>query len=273
VTLNPYDGCDHGCVYCYATRYGKAEFSKCTPKKNLVQRLKSEAHKVNGETVAIALSSDPYPTIEAKEGATRTCIEVLTKQSCRIQIVTKSNLVVRDLDLLRKVPSVVLFSITTDDDGLAKKIEPNAPLPSERLRAVEKVVQGGVPVAVRIDPVIPFVNEKQDGLIETLATLGVKHIISSTYKVKADNWQRLTHALPDVASKLEPLYFESGEKIRGNIYLPKDLRLNLMQRIRETALSSGLSFAVCREGFGELNTTICDGTGLISEHFKTTSAR
>jgi DNA repair photolyase len=265
LTFNPYNGCDHRCVYCYATRYAIHGFSDCTPKKNLVQRLRREAKKLHGETIAIALSSDPYPTVEAKNGVTRTCIEILAGQDCRIQIVTKSNLVVRDMDLLKKVPSVVLFSITTDDDELAKKMETNAPLPSERLKAVEKVVQSGIPVAVRIDPVIPFVNEEPTSLIKTLAALGVKHVISSTYKVKTDNWQRLKRALPDVAARIEPLFFQRGERIGGNIYLPRDLRLDILRRVRETTLSNGLTFAVCREGMSDLNTATCDGSGLMGE--------
>lgn len=220
---------------------------------------------MKGETVAMALSSDPYPTVEAQNLATRACLETLTEQDCRIQIVTKSDLVTRDIDLLKKVPSAVSFSITTDDDELARIIEPNAPPPSKRLGAVEKVIRSGLPATVRIDPIIPFVNDTPDSLIRVLASLGVRHVTSSTYKVKSDNWKRLSHALPEAAAQLKPLYFEKGERKGGNIYLPEEMRASLMERVRTTALASRVSFAVCREGLTHLNTAVCDGTGLIRE--------
>ena len=91
--------------------------------------LKREAAKLNGETISIANSSDPYPRAEASEGLTRRCLEILAESNCRIQIITKSNLVARDDDLLCKVPATVALTITTDDDNLAKVIEPFAPSP------------------------------------------------------------------------------------------------------------------------------------------------
>jgi DNA repair photolyase len=85
--------------------------------------LKREAAKLNGETISIANSSDPYPRAEASTGLTRRCLEVLAESNCKIQIITKSNLVVRDDDLLSKIPSTVAFTVTTDDDDIAKLIE------------------------------------------------------------------------------------------------------------------------------------------------------
>ena len=195
--------------------------------------LKREASKLNGETISIANSSDPYPHVEATEGMTRRCLEVLAESNCKIQIITKSNLVVRDDDLLCKVPSTVALTITTDDDGLAKLIEPNAPLPSQRFRAAQDLIKAGIPVSVRIDPIIPFVNDQQQKLIRDLAAIGVKHLTCSTYKAKPDNWMRLSQALPDVAEKLKPLYFQQGEKIGGSALLPKEVRFKILKSVRE----------------------------------------
>ena len=263
LTFNPYSGCDHNCVYCYASSYIPS-FQECRPKKELLQNLKREAARLRGETVSIANSSDPYPRAEATAGLTRKCLEILAESNCRIQIITKSHLVTRDDDLLSKVPSTVALTITTDDADVAKLLEPHAPPPAERLRAADDLIRKGIPVSVRIDPVIPFVNDNPAQLIATLASIGIKHVTTSTYKAKPDNWHRLAQAMPAVAEKLRPLYFQQGEKIGGNTLLPRDLRLKLMKNIRDRVTANGMKFGVCREGLAQLNTASCDGSWLLS---------
>jgi len=262
LTFNPYTGCDHGCVYCYASSY-IPQFAKCRPKKDLLERLQREAKKLKGETVSIANSSDPYPHMEATAGLTRRCLEILAESNCQIQIITKSTRVIRDDDLLSKVPSTVALTITTDDVEVAKILEPHAPSPDARLRTAEALISKGIPVSVRIDPVIPLVNDKPEKLVATLARIGVRHVTTSTYKIKPDNWRRVSVAMPAVAKKLEPLYFKQGEKIGGNTLLPIDLRFKLMKNIRDLTLAHGMQFSVCREGLAELNTAACDGSWLL----------
>ncbi len=262
LTLNPYTGCDHGCVYCYASSY-IFNFSNCRPKKDLVRRLTREAARLNGELVSISNSSDAYPNLEAKTELTRQCVEILSEHNCRIQIVTKSDLAARDIDLLRKVPSTVALTITTDHDEVARIIEPRAPAPSKRMKAVEKLVHNGIPVTVRIDPLIPFVNDYPEKLVKKLALLGVKHITSSTYKVRPDNWKRFSEAMPQVSEKLEPLYFQKGERIADYLYLPRELRLRLLERVRSLAEKSGIRYGTCREGLSKLNTATCDGSWVL----------
>jgi len=262
LTFNPYTGCDHACVYCYASSYIPKFFS-CRPKKDLLLRLEREAAKLDGEIISISNSSDPYPTIEAEKRLTRQCLEILSRSNCKIQIITKSNLVVRDIDLLKKFPSMVALTVTMDEDHLSRVLEPHAPPSSERLEAVERLVEEGIPTSVRIDPIIPYVNENPESLMERIASLGVKHVTCSTYKVKMDNWQRLKLVLPQIAEKLKPLYFEKGERIGGYLYLPKDLRLRLMENLAVMAKKYGLRFGVCREGFSHLNTAQCDGSWLL----------
>lgn len=264
LSFNPYTGCDHACVYCYASSY-IPKFFDCRPKKNLISRLKREAVKLSGEIISISNSSDPYPNLEAKTGLTRRCLEFLSRQDCKIQIITKSDLVVRDIDILRKLPSMVSLTITTNNDAKAKIIEPNAPLPSKRLKAVETLIDKDIPVSVRIDPIIPYVNDSLEKLVEILASLGVKHITASTYKVKPDNWQRLSIALPKISKKLKPLYFECGERIGRYVYLPKDLRVKLLKNLYNITKKCGLKFGTCREGLNYLNTAVCDGSWLLNK--------
>lgn len=262
LTLNPYSGCDHGCLYCYASSY-IPNFTECRPKKDLLTTLKREATKLKGEVVSVSNSSDPYPRIEAQLCWTRKCLEILVENDCRIQIITKSNIVVRDDDLLTKVPSTVALTITTADENLSNILEPKAPTPSQRIRAAQDLIRKGIHVSVRIDPIIPLVNEDSAKLVADLAAIGVKHITSSTYKPKPDNWRRLSEAMPSIAEKLKPLYFQQGERIGGNTLLPKDVRLKMLSKIRDQVTKHGMKFGVCRENLPQLNTAACDGSWLL----------
>jgi DNA repair photolyase len=264
LTFNPYTGCDHNCAYCYASSY-IPNFSNCRPKKDLLSRLENEARKLKGQTVSIANSSDPYPNLEAKAGLTRKCLEILSKQDCKVQIITKSDLVLRDADLLEKMRSMISITITTDNDDVARRIEPNASPPSNRLKAVETLIKKDIPLSVRVDPIIPFLNDKPESLIRTIAALGVKHVTSSTLKVKTENWRRLSVAVPEIAGKLRPLYFEKGEKVGRCTYLPTHLRTRLMKSVSDLAKTNHIEFGACREGLAQLNTATCDGLWLLGK--------
>ena len=267
LTLNPYTGCDHACVYCYASSY-IPKFFQCRPKRDIISKLKREAAKLEGELISIANSSDPYPNVEFKTGLTRQCLEVLSKSNCKIQMITKSTIVRRDMDLLKRIPSMVSLTITSIDENVAKLLEPRAAAPKERLKIIETLIEKGVPTSVRIDPIIPYINDSQEELIKVLACIGVKHVTSSTYKVKPDNWRRFRMAMPKTAEKLKPLYFEKGEKMGGYTYLPRDLRTKLMKTIAALAKKNGIQFGTCREGLSQLNTASCDGSWLIPQATK-----
>lgn len=263
LTFNPYTGCDHGCVYCYASSY-IPRFRECRPKKNLVGRLRREASKLSGELVSVSNSSDPYPRIEREAGLTRRCLEVLAENDCRVQLVTKSDLVARDIDILKKMRCVVSVTVLTLDDELCRRLEPGAPVSSRRLEAVGKLVKAGVPTTVRVDPVIPYVNDTVEELVDTVADLGALHVTSSTYKVKPDNWRRFSAVFPGVSEKLKPLYFNEGERIGGSLYLPRNMRFRLMERVKDSVEAHGLKFGCCREGFN-LNSGVCDGSWAINK--------
>jgi DNA repair photolyase len=158
---------------------------------------------------------------------------------------------------------MVCLTITTSDDATARLIEPYAPSSSERLSAVETLIGKGIPTSVRIDPIIPFVNDEPEVLIRKLASVGVKHVTSSTLKVRPGNWRRFRDALPGTAEKLESLYFREGEKMGNYVYLPRDLRFQLLKKVGCLAQEYGMRFGTCREGFRGLNTATCDGSWLL----------
>ncbi|MCW8801812.1 MAG: radical SAM protein [Candidatus Bathyarchaeota archaeon] len=271
LTFNPYTGCDHGCLYCYASSY-IPHFHECRPKKNLLTRLKREAAKLDGALVSISNSSDPYPQLEQKLGLTHKCLQILANNNCKLQIITKSDLVTRDINILQTIPCVVSATVSTLDDSLSKKLEPGAPVSSKRLAAIKKLVEANIPTTVRIDPIIPFLNDDLKSLVKTVADLGVSHVTCSTYKIKPDNWKRFSAVFPELAKKLEPHYFSNGERILGSTYLPETLRFSLMKQAKDLVEEQGLKFGCCRENFN-LNSGVCDGSWVISDSPKLNSVK
>ncbi len=267
-SFDPYTGCEHGCLYCYASSYIR-DFDKCRPKKNLIKLVKHDLSVLPGNAlISMSNSSDPYPPMESSLRLTRSCLQEFLGRDLRILIITKSNLVLRDVDLISRLRSAVSLTITTLDDELAKKLEPRAPPPSKRLNAVEKLSLEGIPVSVRIDPIIPFLNDVGiRELLREIKNAGALHVTSSTFKPRWDSWNRMKQAFPDICKKIGPLYFEEGERIGRSYYLPKPLRFKLMSLVAEECRRLGLTFACCREGFVELNSGgSCDGSHLISAY-------
>ncbi|ADM27683.1 Radical SAM domain protein [Ignisphaera aggregans DSM 17230] len=269
-SLHPYTGCSHFCLYCYATSYIGRKPS--VPKKNFIENLEKDLRQiVKGAVVELSSSSDPYPPIEMQLELTRKTLEVLGRNGFRILITTKSDIVARDIDILLRYPSAVMITITTLDQGVAKVLEPGAPPPDRRMEAVRKLSRAGIPVGIRIDPVIPMINddpEKLRELVNIARDVGALQITTSTYKARGDSLKRLQEAFPDIAEKLRRMYVYEGEKIHGYMYLKKEAREKLLKPVIEEALRLGLYIATCREGPGVtiINAPTCDGSGLVSRH-------
>lgn len=264
-SFSPYTGCSHNCLYCYASSY-IPNFFICKPKKDVIKKLMYDIKKIDKrKPISIANSSDPYPPLEKELKLTRECLKLLIAHGCKILLITKSDIVKRDIDILLKAKVCVSFSITTFDENKARKLEPNAPLPKERLDAAQKLIENKIPVSIRLDPIIPLINDNEiEVLIKEVSGLGVKHVTSSTYKVRIDNWRRISKVFPEEMRKLEKLYFEYGEKISNSYYLPKEIRRKIMEKVKIACNKYNITFASCREGFYEINTSkSCDGSHLI----------
>jgi DNA repair photolyase len=268
-SLHPYTGCSHKCLYCYATAY--IGLRESTPKENFIENLRKELDKANRNMIVeMSTSSDPYPPIEDKLRLTRQTLKELFRRGFRVLITTKSSLVTRDVDLLSANRSAVMITITTLDEKLSKIIEPGAPPPSERLLALKELAKKGVPVGARVDPVIPFVNDDPAGLsllVEKLREVGVKHVVTSTYKAKPDSYRRIVSALPELEDKLRNVYFKGKTYVSGYYYLSLELRMNLLRPVVNSARKLGLSYATCREGLVTkefFSARSCDGSHFLS---------
>lgn len=266
-SVAPYTGCGHRCVYCYITGYVRDAFNP-RPKKDFSRRFTREILKLKpGSILEVSASSDPYQPLEERYRYTRLILEWSLKLGVRVLIVTKSHMVVRDADLIRKVASVS-FTITTLDEKLSRRLEPHASNPNLRLKALRTLSKRGVKCSVRVDPIVPLINSSEEPIrmvVKAAAEAGALHIISSTFKARWDSISRIARAFPEVSDKIKDLY-TSGERISGYLYLPARERYRLMKIVGEAASDYGLTFSTCREGFPQLNTGLsCDGSHLIPE--------
>ena len=190
-SINPYRGCEHGCIYCFARPShafhdlspGLDFESKLFAKPDAAALLRTELAKRGYSALPIAFgtNTDPYQPIEADWRITRGCIEVLSETNHPLTITTKSNRVVQDIDLLAPMAAkglaAVAMSITSLDPRIAMTLEPRAPAPEKRLAAVRKLVAAGIPTHVSIAPVIPAITDHEiEHLVEWAAEAGARSV-------------------------------------------------------------------------------------------------
>lgn len=188
-SLNPYQGCEHGCVYCYARPShayldlspGLDFESRLFAKPNAAELLRAELGKPGYTCTPIALggNTDCYQPIERDHKITRSILEVLNECHHPLGLVTKSALVERDIDILSEMAKKnlvrVYFSVTTLDKVLARRMEPRAATPLRRLEAMKNLSAAGIPVGVMAAPVIPQLNDKDlEAILEAAAAAGAR---------------------------------------------------------------------------------------------------
>ena len=188
-SINPYRGCEHGCIYCYARPThaylglspGLDFESRIFVKEDAAALLRAELSKpgYRCETIALGANTDPYQPIERKLEITRRILEVLREFRHPVGIVTKSALVARDIDILAEMArdrlAMVSVSLTTLDRALARKMEPRAATPERRLETIATLSSAGIPVTVMTAPMIPALNDMElERLLEAAAERGAK---------------------------------------------------------------------------------------------------
>lgn len=168
--VNPYRGCSHACAYCYAqdvTRFhlGRPWGETIEVKTNIVQRLRKELEMGATGVYGVGTVTDPYQSLEGKFELTRGCLSALRSAGAAVSILTKSDLVLRDLDILRGWPGAeVGVSLASLDDNLASLVERGAPSPSKRLDALRRLSEDGVKTYLMAAPIIRGLSDSEDDL-------------------------------------------------------------------------------------------------------------
>ncbi|WP_395701838.1 PA0069 family radical SAM protein [Aquabacterium sp.] len=193
LSINPYRGCEHGCIYCFARPThsylnlspGLDFETRLIAKVNAAERLRAafEARRYTPKLLNIGSATDAYQPVERKLGITRSVIEVLQAYRHPFSVVTKSSGIERDLDLIAPMAeqrlAAAYVSITTLDPALARVMEPRAAAPERRLKTIERLAEAGVPVGVSVSPVIPFLNEPElEQVLEAAQARGARSAFS-----------------------------------------------------------------------------------------------
>jgi DNA repair photolyase len=264
-SINPYRGCEHGCIYCYARPThsylnlspGLDFETRLVAKANAASLLRKELARVGHDPSPINIGSatDAYQPIERQWRITRGVLEVLNACQHPFTIVTKSSGIVRDLDILSEAgarsQAYVMISITTLDASLSRRLEPRAASPQSRLQTVRRLAQAGVPVGVNVAPIIPFLNEPEiERIIEAAAQAGAQAIhytvVRLPWEVKPLFQEWLGHHVPDKAERI----MARVRELRGGKDYDADFSLRmkgegvwaqlLAQRVRKAAARHGL---------------------------------
>jgi DNA repair photolyase len=183
-TLNPYSGCTFGCSYCYAAAFVRDQERReswgqwVRVKENALELLRKQRRKpLDGVAIYLSSVTDPYQPIERELGLTRAILEELaTYHQVRLVVQTRSPLVTRDLDLLRRFPAVqVNMTVTTDDETVRKVFEPSCASIGRRLMAIATVQQAGIASCITLTPLLPVVDP--EGFAARLKTTGVERFV------------------------------------------------------------------------------------------------
>jgi DNA repair photolyase len=221
LSINPYRGCEHGCIYCFARPThsylnmspGLDFETRIIAKVNAAERLREAfaSRSYEASFLNIGSATDAYQPIERKLGITRSIIELLAECRHPFSLVTKSSGIERDLDLIGPMAAdhlvAVYVSVTSLDANLARILEPRAAAPHRRLRTIETLAKAGVPVGVSVSPVIPFINEPEiERILEAAAAAGARSAFSVVlrlpWEVNPLFQQWLEQHFPDRAARV-----------------------------------------------------------------------
>lgn len=250
--MNIYRGCTHGCIYCDSRSkcYGFTHpFEGIEVKQNapvlLEQKLRSKRKKCMIGTGAMC---DPYLHCEEQLGLTRKCLELISQYGYGVSVLTKSDRILRDLDLLRRInqgsKAVVQMTLTTYDDKLCSILEPNVCVTSRRVEVLRKMREEKIPTVVWLTPILPFINDTEEnlkGLLEYCVDAGVKGIVNFGMGVtmREGNREYFYRALDQNFPGLSETY----RKKYGYAYeLDSPNKERLMHIFRETCRKAGIRY-------------------------------
>ena len=222
--INPYLGCQHGCVYCYARfmsrmgHVGEPWGSFVDVKVNALERLRVEAPRKRRGIVLLSSVTDPYQPLERRYQLTRGALEILLEHQFPISILTKSDLVLRDLSLLGEFDACeVGFTITALDDDVRKAFEPFASPVESRLRAIKELNGVGISTYTFLGPILPYLSEGGlESLLDELVN-SVTHVLVDRLNIKCGNLTTIRSALSIHYPDLQPV-FESALSPESSYY-------------------------------------------------------
>jgi DNA repair photolyase len=244
-SLNTFSGCAHKCTYCFARAYharyreknvGTDFDSNVEVRVNIADVLRKELRRHREGSLAIGTATDPYQPIEGKYQLTRRCLEALVDYPMPTSIVTKGPLVVRDIDVLRKLDAktdlTVYFSVPCVDEEIVRKTDPGTAPPRQRLRALRMLRDAGLDAAVLCMPVLPGISDSEESLdaaARAASEAGATAFRHRPLKIDVEIRQYFSDFLATQFPALVPRY---AELYQGSAYPNKDYERDLEERVR-----------------------------------------
>jgi len=233
--LNPYVGCEHGCVYCYAVfmkRFSdhREEWGEFVDiKANFVEKLANQLKRAKPGVIMLGTVTDAYQPLEREVGLSRKCLELLTEYDFEVHIQTKSDLVLRDLDLLKQMRNCHIgFTITTLDEKIASQFEPKASKVSQRLEALKVLSENGLDTFAFVGPILPSFSDNVLSLkkiFQKLKSLAIEKIYVDRMHYWGDRWERIRSFIGECYPHLLDYYKWSkgnyeqySAKLRDSVY-------------------------------------------------------
>ena len=267
--LEPYQGCAYSCVYCYARNFPGGKLLRVkTNYTKLFEKLATKLKKSNLTNIPFRLStlSDPFQKSEEIWKLSLKLLRICLRIKIPVIISTKSDLIVKEpwLTIIKKLTEqklvVIQYTLILLNDEKSKIIEPKAPPPSKRLKAIEKLHDEGIPVIIRLQPIIPFVNSKEDFMetfVSTMKAIGAQQIIAENYRFTS--WRELSIyqelIRPEEYKFLKDRsfweYYPSASQKRPKV----KFRIKTLTNLAKICEKHNLKYSTCREGLYHLHTS------------------
>ena len=223
-TLDPYQNCEYGCIYCDSTLDETIYI-----KTNATQLLKKELEKNERGTIIVGSVSDPYQEAEKKYKTTRNLLKIIEQYDFPCHVLTKSNLVLKDIDVLSKIKNcTITISIISLDKSVSDIFEKKVPLPKERLQTVKKLSERGIKTGLAVIPILPFIVEEElENIVKSASKYKAHHVLHRHLELKGDQKNIFTRALEEFYPHLVKKY----EKLYGNSYKPDQVYISKINDI------------------------------------------
>lgn len=254
--MNVYRGCTHGCIYCDSRSecYGMTyEFENIQVKANAPELLDAALAKKKGKCViSTGAMTDPYMPLEKEIGMTRKCLEIIAKHGFGAAVLTKSDLILRDMDLLKKINEKavchVQMTMTTFDEELCKKLEPHVCTTRRRFEVLKEMQKEGIPTVVWLTPTLPFINDTEEnvkGILNYCIDAGVKGILTfgSGMTLRRGNREYYYKKLDELFPGLKKKYMHAYGMAYG-IKSPNSKKLESI--VKTTCKENGIVFGTSK---------------------------
>ena len=258
LTINPYQGCQHRCAYCYATYEWSPKFyDKIYAKANAPEVLSKQLKSLKLDSVLpvmVSSATDAYQPAEIRYNLTRRCIEILQRHQIPYYVFTKSIIILRDLRLHEKYKDkcCLIWSITTCNEKIRRLVEPGTPPADNIFKIIKRFSEAGVCCGVNIDPILPLITDSEgelESIIDLCILSGVKYVHASILRLRQDIWERMKFVIKElgicrgITEYQDKIYqFKSPLNPKFSLVAREYYSFKVVQKLKDILVKNGILF-------------------------------